>query len=137
MGWQRSHGFLRFLFPIFLVLSLGLLRLGWLRSFFRWLRFAWLPNLPEKERNNPQMASRLYTELLRLLEKRGFSRRDTQTPREFAASLALQGGLAPTVQEFTDIYVQSRFGGLPCDAFRLRALLEQVRSAPRPALTSI
>jgi hypothetical protein len=44
----------------------------------------------------------------------------------------LQGGLAPTVQEFTDIYVQSRFGGLPCDAFRLRALLEQVRSAPRP-----
>jgi transglutaminase-like putative cysteine protease len=132
MGWQRSHGLLRFLFPFFLVLSLGLLRLGWLRPFFRWLKFTWLANLPEKERNNPQMASRLYTELLRLLEKRGFSRRETQTPREFAASLALQGGLAPTVQEFTDIYVQSRFGGLPCDAFRLRALLEKIRSAPRP-----
>jgi hypothetical protein len=36
------------------------------------------------------------------------------------------------VQEFTNLYVQSRFGGLPCDAFRLRALLEQVRSVPRP-----
>lgn len=130
--WQRSHGLLRFVFPILLVLSLVLLRLDWIRSFFRWLRFTWLASLPEKERNSPQMASRLYTELLLLLEKRGFSRRETQTPREFAASLALQGGPGPTVQEFTDIYTQSRFGGLPCDALRLRAMLEQVRSAPRP-----
>jgi protein-glutamine gamma-glutamyltransferase len=130
--WQRSHGLLRFVFPIVLVLSLALLRLGWLRAFFRWASFAWLSNLPAAERNNPQMASRLYSELLRLLEKRGFSRRDTQTPREFAASLALQGGLAPVVHEFTNLYVQSRFGGTPCDAFRLRALLEQVRSSPRP-----
>jgi hypothetical protein len=88
--------------------------------------------LPEGQRSNPQMASRLYAELLRILEKRGFRRRETQTPREFAATLALQGGLAPAVQEFTDLYVESRFGGVPCDAFRLRALLEQVRSAPRP-----
>jgi len=130
--WQRAHSWLRFLVPVFLVLSLALLRVGWLRSFFRWLRLAWLAHLPEAERNNPQMASRLYSELLRLLEKRGFTRRETQTPREFAATFALQGGLAPTVQEFTDIYVQSRFGGSPCDAFRLRALLETIRSMPRP-----
>ncbi len=130
--WQRAHGLLRFVFPIVLLLSLLVLRLDWLRSFFRWLSFAWQANLPVAERNNPQLASRLYAELLRLLEKRGFSRPEAQTPREFAASFALQGGLAPTVQEFTNLYVQSRFGGVPCDAFRLRALLEQVRSAPRP-----
>jgi protein-glutamine gamma-glutamyltransferase len=130
--WQRSHGMMRFVFPVLLVLSLVLLRLGWLRGFFRWLRFAWLANLPAAERSTPQMASRLYTELLRLLEKRGFSRRETQTPSEFAASLAAQDPLAPPVQEFTDLYVQSRFGGRPCDAFRLRALLEQVRSVSRP-----
>jgi len=129
--WQRAHGLLRFIFPIVLVLALFVLRLDWLRSFFRWVSFAWQARLPAAERNNPQLASRLYTELLRLLEKRGFSRRETQTPREFAASFALQGGLAPTVQEFTDIYVQSRSGGAPCDAMRLRALLEQVRSSPR------
>jgi protein-glutamine gamma-glutamyltransferase len=132
MDWQRSHTSLRFVVPILLVLSLALLRLDWARSFLRWMRFAWFANLPAAERNNPQMASRLYTELLRLLEKRGFPRRDTQTPREFAASLAMQGNLAPAVQEFTDIYAQSRFGGVPCDAFRLHALLEQVRSTPRP-----
>jgi protein-glutamine gamma-glutamyltransferase len=129
-GWQRSHYKLRFVFPLLLLLFLPLLRLDYLRSLIGWLRFAWLSNLPEGQRNHPQMASRLYTELLRLLEKRGFPRRDTQTPGEFASSLALQGGLAPTVQEFTDLYAQSRFGGLPCDAFRLRALLEQVRSTP-------
>ncbi len=126
--WQRSHAFLRFLFPAVLVLGLGLLRLGWLRSFFRWLRLIWLVTMPAAPRNNPQLASRLYAELLRLLEKRGFSRRETQTPREFAESFALQGALAPAVQEFTSLYLQSRFGGLPCDAFRLRAILEQVRS---------
>jgi hypothetical protein len=130
--WQRNHGLLRFVFPILLVLSLVLLRMNWLRAFFRWLGLIWLGRMPESQRANPQIASRLYAELLRLLEKRGFARKETQTPREFATSLALQGGIAPAVQEFTDLYAQSRYGGLPCDAFRLRALLEQIRSTPRP-----
>jgi len=129
--WQRSHGLLRFVFPIALVLVLFLLRLDWLRSLIRWTSFLWQANLPAAERNNPQLASRLYTELLRLLEKRGFARTEAQTPREFAASFALQGTLASAVQEFTDLYTKARFGGLPCDAFRLRALLQQVRSAPQ------
>jgi protein-glutamine gamma-glutamyltransferase len=130
--WQRSHTFLRFVFPAALVLLLIMLRLGWLRAFHRWLSFSLQANLPAAERNNPQLASRLYTELLRLLEKRGFPRRETQTPGEFASSVAPEGGLASTVQEFTDVYVLARFGGAPCDSFRLRALLEQVRSTPRP-----
>jgi transglutaminase-like putative cysteine protease len=129
--WQRAHSLLRFVFPGVLIFLLLVLRLDWLRSLFRWLSLVWQINLPAGERNNPQLASRLYTELLRLLEKRGVSRRETQTPREFAASFAVQDGLAPTVREFTDVYVQSRFGGLPCDGLRLRALLEKVRSFPR------
>ena len=130
--WQRAHSMMRFVLPVLLILSLAFLRWDWLRPVFRWFQLAWLANSPASERSNPQMASRLYADLLRLLEKRGISRQEAQTPREFAASLAVQGGLAPTVQEFTDLYAQSRFGGLPCDALRLCALLEQVRSAPRP-----
>jgi len=130
--WQRNHGLLRFAFPILLVFSLALLRMNWVRTFFRWFSLVWLGRMPGSQRVNPQMATRLYGELLRLLEKRGFVRQEAQTPREFAAKLALQGGIAPAVQEFTGLYVQSRFGGLPCDTFRLRALLEQIRSAPRP-----
>jgi protein-glutamine gamma-glutamyltransferase len=130
--WQSTHEMLRFIFPIVLVLCLAMLRLGWVHSFIRWLNFAWFTRMPAAERNNPQMASRLYAELLRLLEKRGFTRAQTQTPSEFAASLSLEGGLAMVVQEFTDLYSQSRFGGLPCDGIRLRGLLEQVRSTPGP-----
>jgi len=130
--WQRAHDVLRIVYPVLMVLALFALRMEWLRRFFRWLGFAWTAHLPASERNNPQLASRLYAELLRLLEKRGFARAEAQTAGEFAASFALQPGLALAVREFTDLYVQARFGGAPCDAFRLRALLEEVRSAPRP-----
>ena len=130
--WQRSHDLLRFAVPILLVASLAFFRMNWMRSLVRWVRLAWLANLPESERNSPQMASRLYAELLRLLRKRGFARLDTQTAGEFALSFDAHKEFAPAVQEFTNLYVQSRFGGLPCDAFRLRMLLEQIRTTPRP-----
>jgi transglutaminase-like putative cysteine protease len=130
--WQRKHGVLQFVVPIALVLAVIALRLQWLRKVFRWLGFTWQASLPAAERNNPQLASRLYAELLRLLERRGYARRETQTPNEFASSAGLQPELAPAVREFTSLYVQARFGSAPCDAFRLRALLDQVRSIPRP-----
>jgi hypothetical protein len=82
--------------------------------------------------NNPLLASRLYVELLRVLEKRGYSRVVTQTPREFAYASGLQPELVPAIREFTELYVQARFGDKPCDSLRLRALLDEVRSAPRP-----
>ena len=97
-----------------------------------WLWLRWETSRPAEARNNPQLAARLYSELLRLLETRGFSRSEAQTPREFAASFALQPALAPAVREFTDLYLQARFGGSPCDTLRLRVLLDTVRSAPRP-----
>ena len=131
-NWQRKHRILRLVFPALLVLGLFALRMEWLRRFFRWMGFAWQANLPVAQRNNPQLASRLYAELLRLLEKRGFSRKETQTAGEFAATFARRPELAPAIQEFTSLYVQARFGSAPCEALRLRALLEQLRSTPRP-----
>jgi protein-glutamine gamma-glutamyltransferase len=132
IDWQRAHGAMSFLFPVALILALVMLRAGWLRKLFLWLRLQWEANRPVETRNNPQLAARLYTELLRVLERRGFSRPAAQTPREFAVGLAVQPAVGPAVQEFTNLYLQSRFGGVPCDASRLRALLDAVRSAPRP-----
>jgi len=132
-AWQRSHGLLRFVLPVLLLWSLVLLQLGWLRKFMRWMILIWETNRPPGQRDNPQLAARLYRELLNLLDKRGCSRKDTQTPQEFAASLSTQPSLASAVQEFTDLYQRARFGGAPCEAFRLRVLLEAVRSAPRPS----
>ena len=129
--WQSAHAQLSLFFPAALIFLLVALRMDWIRRFFRWLGFVWLVRQRPTERNHSQLASRLYAELMRLLEKRGFARAQTQTALEFAASGALQPELASAVREFTDLYVQARFGDKPCDSFRLRALLEEVRSIPR------
>ena len=131
VAWQRSHGRLGLAVPILALLLLVVLRFQWIRALFSWFSLIWQTNLSPAQRNNAQLASRLYTELLRVLARRGFTRNEAQTPMEFADSLALQAGLAPAVREFTDLYAQARFGGAACDAFRLRALLEQIRAVPR------
>ena len=132
VAWQRSHGRLGLAVPMVALLLLVVLRFQWIRALFNWFSLIWQTNLSPVERNNPQLASRLYAELLRVLARRGFTRNEAQTPMEFADSLALRpGGLAPAVREFTDLYAQARFGGVACDAFRLHALLEQIRAVPR------
>lgn len=129
--WQRRHRRLGIVFPVVLLFALVVLRFDWIRKFFRWAGLLWDSKAAASPRNNPQLASRLYVELLRLLEKRGYARADTQTPLEFAFGAGLRPELIPPVREFTDLYSRARFGGAPCDSSRLRALLDQVRSASR------
>jgi len=81
-------------------------------------------------RSDPQLASRLYGELLRMLARRGLLRSESQTPYEFAAAVS-SSQLAPAVQEFTHLYVEARFGGALCNTMRLGQLLDQVRTALR------
>ena len=126
--WMRSwNSGLRLLLPLAIALFLLALRFDLVVALVRRLRLSWQLRSPESARSNPQLASRLYAELLYLLERRGFARQPTQTPFEFAAAVS-QPRLAPAVYEFTQSYTKSRFGGAPCDTIRLRALLEQIRS---------
>jgi hypothetical protein len=81
-------------------------------------------------RSDPQLASRLYRELLRMLARRGLRRTETQTPFEFAAAVH-SPQLAPALQEFTQLYTRARFGGAPCDTMRLGQLLAEIRAALR------
>src|SRR5579885_1984493 len=83
------------------------------------------------QKASPALASRLYLELLRQLERRGFRRKESQTPFEFAAAVS-EPALAPAVREFTLLYADARFGGAPCNLPRLRELLLQIRSGSRP-----
>jgi hypothetical protein len=127
--WMRSRNdWLRMLIPLAVVLFLMALRFDLVVAFVRRLWLSWQLRSPELARSNPQLASRLYGELLYLLARRGFARQPTQTPFEFAAAVS-QPRLAPAVYEFTQCYTQARFGGAPCDTIRLRALLEQIRSS--------
>jgi hypothetical protein len=127
--WMRSwNNGLRLLIPLAVALFLLALRFDLVVAFVRRLWLSWQLRSPELARSNPQLASRLYGELLYLLARRGFARQPTQTPFEFAAAVS-QPRLAPAVYEFTQCYTQARFGGAPCDTIRLRALLEQIRSS--------
>jgi transglutaminase-like putative cysteine protease len=127
--WMKSwNNGMRLLRPLAVALFLLALRFDLVVAFARRLWLSWQLRSPEVARSNPQLASRLYAELLYLLARRGFARQPTQTPLEFAAAVS-QPRLAPAVYEFTQCYTQARYGGAPCDTIRLRALLEQIRSS--------
>ncbi|MGC0773747.1 MAG: DUF3488 and transglutaminase-like domain-containing protein [Candidatus Acidiferrum sp.] len=127
--WMRSwNKRLSLLLPLAILLFLMALRFDLVIALARRLWLSWQLRSPEIARTNPLLASRLYGELLYLLERRGFTRPPTQTPFEFAAAVS-QPRLAPALYEFTQHYAQARFGGAPCDTIRLRALLEQIRSS--------
>jgi protein-glutamine gamma-glutamyltransferase len=129
-GWQFRHGSLGILLPISLITFLLVLRFNLIARIIRHVRLFFQLRGKPSARNNPQIASRLYAEMLRVLKKAGFSREETQTPHEFAAGLK-EMRLADAVQEFTRIYSAARFGRAFCNTGRLQELLGQIRSAIR------
>jgi hypothetical protein len=129
-SWQLEHGSLGYLLPVVLVLLLLALRYNVPAEVIRRVRLILRIRAAKSGRSDPQLASRLYAELLRMLARRGVTRVETQTPLEFAAAVN-SPHLAPAVQEFTQLYVHARFGGAPCNTTRLGQLLEQVRAALR------
>ena len=130
-SWMKSwHGGLSVLIPLVLTAFLILLRYDALSAMVRRLRLWWQIQSAKTARANPQLASRLYAELLRMLARRGLMRSVSQTPFEFAAAVD-SPNLAPAVHEFTQLYADARFGGAPCDTTRLRQLLDQIRAVLR------
>jgi len=126
-SWRNGLGVL---IPLTVLAFLILLRFDALTAILRRLWLSWQLRSPKTARSNPQLASGLYAELLRVLARRGIARRETQTPLEFAAAVDAPN-LAPPVREFTQLYAHARFGDAPCDTTRLRQLLDQVRAALR------
>jgi protein-glutamine gamma-glutamyltransferase len=130
-SWLRRRGAITFALPMGLILLLVLARYGVIGAAISRLRlYLQFRRAAGESGANPQLASRLYGELLRLLERRGFTRAPSQTPLEFAAVVS-EPALAGAVHEFTQVYGDARFGGAPCDVPKLQGLLEQVRAAVR------
>jgi hypothetical protein len=129
--WMKSwHNWVGLLIPLAGLVFVILLRFDALSAVVRRLWLSWQLRSPKAARSNPQLASGLYAELLRVLARRGLTRGASQTPFEFAAGVDAPN-LAPPVWEFTQLYARTRFGGEPCDATRLRQLLSQIRAAVR------
>src|SRR5262249_49472124 len=124
------HTSLGMLVPIFLVGFLLVLRFNLVGRMIRNLQLFLQLHRNTSAKSNPQLASRLYLEMLKILRKAGFSREETQTPNEFAARLK-KTSLARPVHEFTALYSAARFGGTSCDANRLQELLGQIRTSLR------
>ena len=129
--WMKSwHDGLGVLVAFAVVAFLILLRFDALSAMLQRLWLSWQLRSAMAARSNPQLASRLYAELLRLLARRGMIREVSQTPFEFAVAMD-SPNVAPAVREFTQLYTHARFGGAPCDATRLQQLLDQIRAALR------
>jgi hypothetical protein len=129
--WQFQHSKLRYLLPVALVFFLVVLRVDMIPEIIRRVKVYAQMRVGRSADLNPQLAARLYSELLRVLDRRGIaSRRETQTALEFAAGVG-DARVAPALREFTEIYGRARFGEAPCNAVRLRELLAQVRVAVR------
>lgn len=129
-SWQIQHGALGYLLPMALVLLLLALRYKVPTELLRRVRLFLRIHAAKSGSSDPKLASKLYAELLRILARHGLSRREAQTPHEFAAAVNLPE-LAGAVEEFTELYVHARFGGAPCETTRLGQLLERVRAALR------
>jgi hypothetical protein len=98
--------------------SFAQLRLLWLRRFRR-----------QAAPLSPHEATLVYEGLLQILREKGFLRRASQTPREFALDVS-GTPLGSGVQEFTELYTSLRFGRAPVSLARLRQLLDEIRRAP-------
>jgi hypothetical protein len=128
--WQFRHETFGILVPVVLIGFLLILRFNLIGRVFRSVSlFLQLRGRPSAK-NNPQIASRLYLEMLRILRRAGFRRSEAQTPAEFASEIK-ETSLARAVQEFTELYSAARFGGIACDISRLQDLLGQIRNAAR------
>jgi hypothetical protein len=76
------------------------------------------------------MAALEYAEMLRLLERQGWKKAVSQTPREFAAGIPSLD-LCQPVAQLTEIYQSARFGNHPARIEQMSSLLRSIRDLLR------
>lgn len=81
------------------------------------------------------LASLEYREMLRLLEKHGWKKSESQTALEFAAAIPA-ADLAASVAQLTEIYQSARFGDHPAPIQQMSSLLRSIRNTMRAGKSS-
>jgi protein-glutamine gamma-glutamyltransferase len=76
------------------------------------------------------LAALEYREMLRLLEKRGWKKGESQTALEFAAAIP-SGEIVAPVAQLTEIYQSARFGEHPARIEQMVSLLRTIRDTLR------
>ena len=98
-----------YLLPAILILLVMLLGVMRGRSIIRYAIARWTLRTRKGGDLTASLAALEYTEMLRLLEKRGWKKPPSQTPLEFAAGIPAADLSAPILQ-LTEIYQAARFG---------------------------
>ena len=78
----------------------------------------------------PSLAAFEYREMLKLLEGRGWKKSPSQTPREFAATIA-SSEISVAVGQLTELYQSARFGSQPPPADQISTMLRSLRQLLR------
>jgi transglutaminase-like putative cysteine protease len=127
-GFLMSHKIL-VLLSMFAVLA-GLVLTDKSGMLAEW-RFRWTWRFARRNSElNTREAALTYQRLLSAMQKKGFRKRPSQTPREFAFSF-LSTPWGPGVMEFTKLYHTLRYGQASVSLARLRQILEEIRSTRR------
>jgi protein-glutamine gamma-glutamyltransferase len=100
------------------------------QSMIRYLVARWSLRARRSGDLTASLAALEYTEMLRLLEKRGWKKAASQTPLEFAAAIPAADILAPVLQ-LTEMYQSARFGDHPAPIEQMSALLRSIRDSLR------
>jgi protein-glutamine gamma-glutamyltransferase len=125
----------RYSLPVLLVFLIGLL--FWLRgkAIVRYAVSRWRLGARRGSKLTPSLAIFEYQEMLKMLEKAGWKKTASQTPREFAAAIPAAAISAPILQ-LTELYQAARFGSRPVPADEATSLLRLIREllrAPQPS----
>jgi transglutaminase-like putative cysteine protease len=112
---------------VFLVALLFLLR-G--RSMLRYVLARWSLRARNTGSLTASLAALEYAEMLRLLDRAGWPKPSSQTPREFAASLPAEH-LCEPVAQLTEMYHSARFGNQPARVEQMSSLLRSIRDLLR------
>lgn len=94
-------------------------------ALIRWLQERRMLSRARRGLQRPEDATLAYLRLLRILSRRGLQKPLAQTPNEFAATVPGPEGIL--VRDFTQLYLEARFGGLSHQMPRLHTLLGEIQ----------
>ena len=122
-GWLMSHKLLVLLIMLAILAGLILTDKSGTLEELRF-RLAWRFARRDSE-VKPREATLTYRRLVHTMQKKGFRKTPSQTPREFAFSF-LTTPWGPNVMEFTKLYNTLRYGQAAVSLARLRQILEDI-----------
>ena len=117
---------------VFLVLLLLFLR-G--RTMIRYGIARWRLRARRDGNLTASLAALEYTEMLRLLEQRGWKKSPSQTPLEFMSTIPVADLSAP-ISQLTELYQSARFGNHPAPIEQMSSLLRSIRDSLRSRKSS-